>query len=986
MVLRQVLVTERRESKRKKMAGMTRRATSAAATSSSSSSSSSSMLKRSTMYTRRRWRGAAAAAVVPHASCTVNCEYGGARQQNDNARKRKRRRSWYAKTRERDVVVHAAAMRVKRGVSALYDASVSWLDKTENAREERGRGRLLESMLPNAVNSSGNAARRRAGNEKLDPLLLELTKEYTREKLDAYFANKPMLVASRLAQFASSLARVVASRRSESPERWRQIVREEVSRLGPVVVKCGQTLSQREDLVAQDLADELKTLQDDNTPFSTSVAFDTIRRELGHDGPIAARIIDDAVENVLINGGSDNDALPTGSGGGEYTSSSSSSLPRPLFKSITSKPVASASLGQVYRATLWPEAEGLPAREVAVKVQRPGLLASVAKDVYVLQLFLALLRSFWDLGGGSGPDLTFIADNVGEGVFRELDYRTEAANCVEFGERHAFLGFVRTPEIITELTTRRVLVMEWVVGEKLGQIQEASRRKLFVDKAIEAAAAQLLQTGMVHADPHEGNLLLDAENKLVFLDFGLVSYVESRHQEAFSSGIVHLLTGNWRALASDFIEMDFVPENFMCVAAPDEDAEDQSSQRWVSCSREQFCDAIEEKMASYVRGYRESQADIATPPPPVAREGGGAGGVDRTAGETSQSQSQSDAAISGDNVAPPEPEGKGFGDLVAIFGGLSNEYRFLCPPYSILLGRSYATLEGIAAKVDPRFNVYEACVPFAIRRGLAPKTELYTESLRASFLDAQGAFKWKNLMESLELATSSAESATEVHVEGDGADAAAAAAADGGEDLDAPAAVRQSTVTETEPTMAANSYTNGYGDSMTVIAGVLGATEGKVLRRILWDASSASMFEPLARPGTSAELRLAVRSAVESFVAVTAARIGRAFAALIRMNGNSVVDGEFSVDVAVDRGAAAARETRWTNTVSRLLLRHHLSNLISAKTAPHQSVLVLASSCITLVSLVFMSILKMSVRATASRLTSRRRSPHSPPPSLAYQS
>ena len=557
-------------------------------------------------------------------------------------------------------------------------------------------------------------------------------------------------------------------------------------------------------------------------------------------------------------------------------------------------------------------------------------------------------------------------------AIQAVDYRTEAANCLEFGERHAFLGFIRTPEIINHLTTRRVLVMEWVVGEKLAQIDDDARRKLFVDKAIEAAAAQLLQTGMVHADPHEGNLLLDRQNNLVFLDFGLVSYVESRHQEAFSSGIVHLLTGNWRALASDFIEMDFVPENFMCVASPDEDAEDQTSQRWVSCSKEQFCDAIEEKMASYVRGYRESQADIATPAPPVARVEGG---------------SDSAADDSGDaDVAVAEPEGKGFGDLVAIFGGLSNEYRFLCPPYSILLGRSYATLEGIAAKVDPRFNVYEACVPFAIRRGLAPKTELYTESLRASFLDAQGAFKWKNLMESLELATSSAESATEVHVEGGGADATAAAAADGGEDLDAPAAVRQSTVTETEPTMAANSYTNGYGDSMTVIAGVLGATEGKVLRRILWDASSASMFEPLARPGTSAELRLAVRSAVESFVAITAARIGRAFAALIRMNGNSVVDGEFSADVAVDRGAAAARETRWTNTVSRLLLRHHLSNLISAKTAPHQSVLVLASSCITLVSLVFMSILKMSVRATASRLTSLRRSPHSPPPSLAYQS
>jgi len=108
---------------------------------------------------------------------------------------------------------------------------------------------------------------------------------------------------------------------------------------------------------------------------------------------------------------------------------------------------------------------------------------------------------------------------------QELDFRHEARNCYEFGESLRFLGYVDVPKTIPELTTRRALGMEWVYGRHLSDLSpEEAMRMTYM--SVEAVTAGLVLTGKVHADPHEGNIMLADDGRLVFLDFGLMSGVE----------------------------------------------------------------------------------------------------------------------------------------------------------------------------------------------------------------------------------------------------------------------------------------------------------------------------------------------------------------------------------------------------------------------------------------------------------------------------
>eukprot|EP00966_Prymnesium_polylepis_P126771 2931619-Prymnesium_polylepis.1 len=122
-----------------------------------------------------------------------------------------------------------------------------------------------------------------------------------------------------------------------------------MAKLGPVAVKLGQTLSQRPDIISEDVCEELKTLQTSNTAFPNEQAMAVIADELGWDGPIAPG------------------RGPAGATGTE-----------PLFRSLTADPIACASLGQVYKGVT------MNGTEVAVKVQRPGAVRQVALDFAVL--------------------------------------------------------------------------------------------------------------------------------------------------------------------------------------------------------------------------------------------------------------------------------------------------------------------------------------------------------------------------------------------------------------------------------------------------------------------------------------------------------------------------------------------------------------------------------------------------------------------------
>jgi predicted unusual protein kinase regulating ubiquinone biosynthesis (AarF/ABC1/UbiB family) len=190
------------------------------------------------------------------------------------------------------------------------------------------------------------------------------------------------------------------------------------------------------------------------------------------------------------------------------------------------KAVASASIGQVYKARIRrgpqleaaigkDEAAKWGGRMVAIKVQRPDVEASASLDMYLLRRTAMWLSKF------RGGDLPSIADQFGFQLFGELDYIREADNCERFRELYGSWKDVEVPAACRALTRKRVLVMEWVDGEK-GPWKGKDGLEM-VSIGLRCSVDQLMCTGLFHADPHRGNMLMTPQGKLALIDFGSMS-------------------------------------------------------------------------------------------------------------------------------------------------------------------------------------------------------------------------------------------------------------------------------------------------------------------------------------------------------------------------------------------------------------------------------------------------------------------------------
>ncbi|MFO7927445.1 MAG: ABC1 kinase family protein [Halobacteriota archaeon] len=276
--------------------------------------------------------------------------------------------------------------------------------------------------------------------------------------------------------------------------------------LGPTFIKLGQLLSTRPDVLPSEYIDEFERLQDDVPPAEWTAAKAVIEADLGP--------IDE------------------------------------VFETFDEEAISGASLGQVYVARVGGE-------KVAVKVRRPGIGPLVEADLRVVRWSLPILMRF--VGQARSFSLETIADEFEKTIREEMDYRREREMLIEIGENFADSDRIRVPGAIPDLSSERVLTMEYVGGTKISDIDDLDN--LGIDRTELAKTLQrtylqmIVQDGVFHADPHPGNLAVRDDGTIVFYDFGMSGRVDPFIQEKIIEFYMAIAAQDTDAILDALIEM-----------------------------------------------------------------------------------------------------------------------------------------------------------------------------------------------------------------------------------------------------------------------------------------------------------------------------------------------------------------------------------------------------------------------------------------------
>lgn len=416
----------------------------------------------------------------------------------------------------------AVRARLQRAEELLRSVRAAQHARTSTASVTRGAPAntrtAIERMPPRPLPAAASAARqeelaaRAAKSADAGP-------RYDASAAAELFRGRGLYVRRRQLQIAVPLtafvARVALDIRLGREEKLRRQRAKEfldiVSSLGPAIIKGGQAVSSRPDLLPPEYLDELQKLQDRLPPFSNEIAFAQIERELG-------KPVDE------------------------------------IFEYIDPTPVAAASIGQVYRARLRGTRE-----EVAVKVQRPDCERVIALDIYILRNLSGTLNRLLRLIGRD-VDLQKIIEEFGKLIYEEIDYITEARNGERFMELYGDLPDVEVPRVYWRYTKRTVLTMQWMDGERLTSPKlSRERSEQLVRAMVQCSLQQMLENGYFHADTHLGNLLATDTGTLCYLDFGMMSEVEPGQRYGIIEAVVHMVNRDFDALANLYVRLGFLP-------------------------------------------------------------------------------------------------------------------------------------------------------------------------------------------------------------------------------------------------------------------------------------------------------------------------------------------------------------------------------------------------------------------------------------------
>lgn len=284
--------------------------------------------------------------------------------------------------------------------------------------------------------------------------------------------------------------------------------------LGPAYIKFGQVLSTRPDIVGEDLAMQLKYLQDQLPPFSTDTAKAMVAEEL---------------------------RLPVDE----------------VFSSF-SEPVAAASIAQVHRATLRETGQ-----DVAVKVLRPGIERAFRKDIDAF-FFAARTIEFLSPSSRRLRPMDVISHFEGV-VLGELDLRLESSAASEFADNTKNDAGFQVPKVLWQLSGRSVMTMDWAEGINLADNAALDAagldRTVLGARVLQLFLSHALRDGFFHGDMHQGNLKAAANGDLVAYDFGIMGRIDEYTRRVYAEILMGFIRKDYRRVAEVHFEAGYVPAN-----------------------------------------------------------------------------------------------------------------------------------------------------------------------------------------------------------------------------------------------------------------------------------------------------------------------------------------------------------------------------------------------------------------------------------------
>ena len=275
--------------------------------------------------------------------------------------------------------------------------------------------------------------------------------------------------------------------------------------LGPTFVKLGQLLASRPDLIPEEFISEFKKLHDNVKP----IPFEVIQSDL-----------------ELSFGKLDN-----------------------VFKNIDPNPIGSASIAQVHKAEL------TNGDQVVVKVRRPGIVQTIEDDLSVLQNLAALVHKYV-------PEIQVfnfesIVNEFSKSLELETNFIVEANNILKFTKNLSHNPKVVIPHVYLEYSSEKVLVMEYIKGQKLSHSQTLDKadRQNITQLGVQAFFETVFKHGLFHSDLHAGNIFILPDNKIGLVDFGSVGRISDRIKDATANMFLALSNEDYERLSYEYIDL-----------------------------------------------------------------------------------------------------------------------------------------------------------------------------------------------------------------------------------------------------------------------------------------------------------------------------------------------------------------------------------------------------------------------------------------------